>query len=734
MSKSILSKNLWKPSSAKLDGPSKLSNRLTKPKSFAALPPETPAEANFIRNKGPVDSESWKKSFPPKPDVSTPSTSPKKLPANPLSSMVPSDVPGHPVLPSGKPNQVFYANQSDQLKQVMAAAPKSSTMREGPFSAIDLAKLKQANPLAHDRFAALPPKQQKGVKSFGPMNDMTMMIPKSANAKKSKTPSRFMPWADPNAFEEIYSAKQPSSGNPKAIGTRQAGDNWYLFGTEVGEGIQKPDFAGKDTFGRGDEAATWFAPESFADGSLVGGKPGPNMGTKQVIDDVQGIMEGPWKDYLQSPSMGDAEHGVQAVHGSPDGNDFQTFMGQFDKAKGILESLQSAAKAIRALASFAGMAESYAALGSLADFAIPSSPGELVTSLLKGSGLLGPPAPKKNTKATVAAGLDGIVVTKGGAGAEAEGNALMAQIGKNSSGKGSQGKGTGSDKSVSKETPSPAVSQNGKDSESTLEETRELTAKEKEKVEQAIDNIKNSDFGTSDEGKKVIAVLEEKFNKDNDVNEIKRVNDVAGGGHYHPTGNHGNETGKDHEHEIHVEDGYLKSENPHDLASHLIHEATHAVDDSEFPSPRNSIENEVRAYENAALYRGEFERKHSSVEDYYTSANREEFETKVRKYGAEERNGDGLYADNTNGRYSDIPPEIPKPPDPNHIKYDYGTIGENLRRMDEETYADRLSNYPEDLRLYKNRPRELAFERERERLFQENLQSFIKKGYEPEPI
>ena len=455
MSTEQLSNNLWKSSSAKLDGPSKLNSRLVKPQSFAALPPETPAEANFIRNKGPVDSESWKKSFPPKPNFPNSSAAPKHLPANPLSSMVPSDLPGHPVLSSGKPNHAFYANQSGQLKNVLASAPQSSIKRSKPFSPKELSQLKQANPLAYDRYAALPPKQQQGVLSFGPMKDMTMLIPKSSNSKKSAAPSRFMPRVDPNQFEEIFSAKQPPVGNPKAIGTRQAGDNWYMFGTEVGEGIQKPASPGKRTFGRGDEAATWFAPESYAEGALPG-KPGPGMGTKNVIDDVQGIMEGPWKNYLQGPSMGEGEHGVQAVHGSPDGNDFQTFMGQFDKAKGLLTSLQSAAKSIQSLADLAGLAESLGQfgdlLGDLKKFSIPSSPGEMITSLLKSKGLLGPQASKKDVTATAAGGADGIVVTIGGAGAEADGKALMAQIGKNESGSGSQSQGDGSDKSVSKES------------------------------------------------------------------------------------------------------------------------------------------------------------------------------------------------------------------------------------------------------------------------------------------
>ena len=458
MPKSIqqLSGNLWKPSAAKLDGPSKLNNRLVKPKSFTALPPETPAEANFIKKNGPVNSESWKKSFPPKPPRKKASSAPKKLPSNPLSSMVPNAAPGHPVLPSGKPNQVFYSNQSNQLANVLSGAPKSPVQRARPFTANELGQLKQANPLAHDRYAALAPKQMQGVQSFGPMNDLTMLIPKSAGGKKSSAPSRFMPRVDPNQFEEIFSATNPKSGNPKALGTRQSGDNWYVFGTEVGEGIQKPSSAGKGTFGRGDEAASWFAPESYVAGDLPGGKPGPGMGSKAVIDDVQGIMEGPWQDYLKGPAVGDGEHGVQAVHGSSDGNGFDTFMGQFDKAKGILGSIQSAANSIQSLANLAGLADSLGKfggmLGSLSEFSIPSSPGEMVTSLLKGSGCLGPPAPKTDATASVATGVDGIVVTIGGAGAEADGNARLDQLGKNESGDGSQSQGEGADKSVSKDS------------------------------------------------------------------------------------------------------------------------------------------------------------------------------------------------------------------------------------------------------------------------------------------
>ena len=458
MPKSIqqLSGNLWKPSAAKLDGPSKLNNRLVKPKSFTALPPETPAEANFIKKNGPVNSESWKKSFPPKPPRKKASSAPKKLPSNPLSSMVPNAAPGHPVLPSGKPNQVFYSNQSNQLANVLSGAPKSPVQRARPFTANELGQLKQANPLAHDRYAALAPKQMQGVQSFGPMNDLTMLIPKSAGGKKSSAPSRFMPRVDPNQFEEIFSATNPKSGNPKALGTRQSGDNCYMFGTEVGEGIQKPSSAGKGTFGRGDEAASWFAPESYVAGDLPGGKPGPGMGSKAVIDDVQGIMEGPRQDYLKGPAVGDGEHGVQAVHGSSDGNGFDTFMGQFDKAKGILGSIQSAANSIQSLANLAGLADSLGKfggmLGSLSEFSIPSSPGEMVTSLLKGSGCLGPPAPKTDATATAATGVDGIVVTIGGAGAEADGNARLDQIGKNESGDGSQSQGEGSENSVSKES------------------------------------------------------------------------------------------------------------------------------------------------------------------------------------------------------------------------------------------------------------------------------------------
>lgn len=514
MPKSIqqLSGNLWKPSAAKLDGPSKLNNRLVKPKSFTALPPETPAEANFIKKNGPVNSESWKKSFPPKPPRKKASSAPKKLPSNPLSSMVPNAAPGHPVLPSGKPNQVFYSNQSNQLANVLSGAPKSPVQRARPFTANELGQLKQANPLAHDRYAALAPKQMQGVQSFGPMNDLTMLIPKSAGGKKSSAPSRFMPRVDPNQFEEIFSATNPKSGNPKALGTRQSGDNWYMFGTEVGEGIQKPSSAGKGTFGRGDEAASWFAPESYVAGDLPGGKPGPGMGSKAVIDDVQGIMEGPWQDYLKGPAVGDGEHGVQAVHGSSDGNGFDTFMGQFDKAKGILGSIQSAANSIQSLANLAGLADSLGKfsgmLGSLSEFSIPSSPGEMVTSLLKGSGCLGPPAPKTDATASVATGVDGIVVTIGGAGAEADGNARLDQIGKNESGDGSQSQGEGSDKSVSKDSTGgnveigksdnqPTSSNNGPESEPREEsgdnKSNENGAAATETPEPSLDDLENSE-------------------------------------------------------------------------------------------------------------------------------------------------------------------------------------------------------------------------------------------------
>lgn len=449
-----ISGNLWKPSGLKPDGASKLGNQWGNPQSFAAIPPETPAEAEFLRKHGPLNSQSWQQSFPHKPHLQAPGPVPQKLPSNPLSAMVPSDYPGHPVLSNGKPNQAFYSNQSTHLKNELTSASQSMARRHKPFTPDELGQLKRINPLAHDRYAALSPKQKQGISSFGPMNELTMLIPKSAGGKSAAASSRFMPGVDPSRFEEIYSARHPSTGNPKAIGTRQAGDNWYMFGTEVGEGIQNPDFADKGTFGRGDEAATWFAPESYAEGDLPGGNPGPGMDNKNVIDDVQGIMEGPWRDYLQGPSMGDGEHGVQAVHASPDGNDFQTFMGQFDKAKGILSSLQSAAKSIQSLAKLAGLAESLgqfgSLLGSIGKFSIPSSPGAMVTSLLKGSGCLGPPALKKDVAATTAIGVDGIVVTTGGAGAEAVGKALAAAIGKNTSGSGSQKQGEGSEKSVSK--------------------------------------------------------------------------------------------------------------------------------------------------------------------------------------------------------------------------------------------------------------------------------------------
>ena len=249
---------------------------------------------------------------------------------------------------------------------------------------------------------------------------------------------------------------------------------------------------------------------------MPGGKRAPGLGGKKAIDDVQGIMEGPWKDYLQGPSMGDGEHGVQAVHESPDGNDFQTFMGQFDKAKGVLGSLQSAAKSIQSLAKLAGLAESLGkfggALGALSDFAIPSSPGAMVTSLLKGSGLLGPSAPPKQVGATAATGVDGIVVTTGGAGAEADGKAIMASIGKNENGSGSQSQGEGSDKSVSKESTGGDVELVGDGGENQNPENQNPEEKPEQAGEYSeVKDILDSDNSDWKKAEKLVELAKGKF-------------------------------------------------------------------------------------------------------------------------------------------------------------------------------------------------------------------------------
>ena len=251
-----------------------------------------------------------------------------------------------------------------------------------------------------------------------------------------------------------------------------------------------------------------------------------------------------------------------------------------------------------------------------------------------------PPAPP--TADQTGSGKNGVLVTKGGAAAKAIGDGLLAKAQAEAEKK--------KQREPAKDVGSGAAKH---------EKTRELTPTEKKRVNRAISKIEQSQFGKTEEGRRVVNALNQKL-KNGDI-EFANANS-PGGGHYHPTKTHGTEAGKDHEHKIHIEAGYLYSTNPHDLEGHLVHEATHALDDADFPTHRDSIENEVRAYENAAVYLGEVDPSNPKVADYYSSANRDEFEKKIRGY----ENGK-LYQDNTDGRYpapSKIPTKPPTPPLP----------------------------------------------------------------------
>lgn len=443
-----LSSNLWKPSGAKVG---LLKSDRLQTHNFASIGGDTMPEKAFLTEHGPIDGDAWKQSFlpksPPTPQGKRSSIFGPKEPGtpppaqtiiSPLGQLLPGSGPDHPVLANGKPHQAFYANQSDQLnRQIAAAHPK-------PLGPGDPELLRRNNPVAYDRFKALSKAQQKHVTASGTPDNVTLFIPKSDSPAKGRESENTMrqsgnsKTALPAGVEEVFTSLKTPGGKTSVLGRRAQNGDLYLFGSDAQPRPKKRSIPAKNSFD--DSVASWFAPQAFAEGKMPAReKP---MDATKVVGDVGDMMEGPWRDYLRGPELDGREHGVQAVHASPKEHGFDRFLGQFNTAKGILETAKSLASSLKTFAELARIMNSLgqfgSLLGKLSAYSIPASPGALITSLMKGSGMLGPVGLPGKSGSVPGPAIDGIVVTTGGGAAALDGIGRLLMLGKTETGSGTK--------------------------------------------------------------------------------------------------------------------------------------------------------------------------------------------------------------------------------------------------------------------------------------------------------
>jgi hypothetical protein len=120
-----------------------------------------------------------------------------------------------------------------------------------------------------------------------------------------------------------------------------------------------------------------------------------------------------------------------------------------------------------------------------------------------------------------------------------------------------------------------------------------------ETINEAIEKVKESDFAKTEEGKKVVKKLEDL--KKEDKIKFKKLEDTT--------------RGEWSDGEIAVNDSYNKD--PETTASELVHEATHAVNEDDFPESKtkSTIDEEMRTNTNQlTFYKEQKEREFTDPE------------------------------------------------------------------------------------------------------------------------
>ncbi|OJY37620.1 MAG: hypothetical protein BGP06_01380 [Rhizobiales bacterium 65-9] len=143
----------------------------------------------------------------------------------------------------------------------------------------------------------------------------------------------------------------------------------------------------------------------------------------------------------------------------------------------------------------------------------------------------------------------------------------------------------------------------------------------------AIEKIKNSKFGQTEEGKKV----------------IKKIEELDAAGKIKSTGMGENTRGEWGGGEIRVNNQY--EDDPDAIASELVHEATHAVNEDEFPASKTKItvDEEMRTNENQL--------------DFYEEQREDGFRDPELEDRRDDR-ADGKLRDNVRRRYPNAPEHL----------------------------------------------------------------------------
>jgi len=487
----VVTENLWR--SVEHSAEPLISNKL-----LTALPivAENDKEKQFLKLVGVPDNNPWQGAF---------SSVEKQFPLSQPVRNVAKE--------THVPDLAAYKEKAVAFHKKLLNQSGKDGNKSRKIVSSEVAKLKQDNPLAYARVKALSTKQLSNARVLGPVEDISLFVPRSETNTKNPR-SRLLPDSFDNQFEEIFSASHKNN-KASVLGTRQSGNTWYAFGTEAEKTPSRNVGSLKDKID-GHSLSHWFAPEEAFAKSGSGQSGNIDMSPQKVIGDVQGLVEGPWGKYLGNVGKPDSPQDVTAVYQEPNETGYQEFLGAFDSLTGKLSSVQSAAQSLKGLGSMLGMADSALGMEALTDLAgmpIPTSPADLV-SMLTGKSISS--AGMTGGGGSGGAGVDGLVVTVGGAGAAATGagmRSLMAQVDMSKSGA-----------SVSSPSSASSQSESGnereQDSEDLDQETSDVTEDSNAKQAQPGAASHDADKTTADEGEQ----SETEDSKDKEFNEDAEEN------------------------------------------------------------------------------------------------------------------------------------------------------------------------------------------------------------------
>jgi hypothetical protein len=280
-----------------------------------------------------------------------------------------------------------------------------------PLTIDSIAPLSGFNQLAHDRIAAIPQDKMGQILCSGIPQQKTLFLQRplsSTSLARDGAPQNKL------QLEEIFHAVQSPDGTATTLGRTLINNEWYHFGTNSGTSPLQ-------------QASTWIAPTRL----LTSQNPAQekNLSADRVLRDVQGLFKGPWNPYLKGAGLLNKPHTVDIRHADKDG--IKSILATLNTITGTLETIQSVTKGIQQGLEFIGM------LGSLGDLGkymqifnqmkLPGTPGELITALITGKGINPNKPPAPPTADQTGSGKNGVLVTKGGAAAEAMGDGLLAK-------------------------------------------------------------------------------------------------------------------------------------------------------------------------------------------------------------------------------------------------------------------------------------------------------------------